>query len=200
MECVELASRQARQARQDARIVRTSDSLRNALLRLLDQKPLEQITIREIAAEAGIHYTTFFRHHTTKEALLDDLAADQIARLVELSLPVLDAADTKAAFAALCSYVDEHRVLWTALLTGGAAGTMREELLRVSRRLAVDLAPRDSWLPVELAVNCSVSLIVETLAWWLAQPPERFPPEAAAELLHRLIASSTMQLSPRPAE
>ena len=59
----------------DARAVRTREALRRALLDLLEDKSLEQITIRDITAAAGIGYTTFFRHHPTTESLLDDLAA-----------------------------------------------------------------------------------------------------------------------------
>ncbi|MGH8629312.1 MAG: TetR/AcrR family transcriptional regulator, partial [Burkholderiales bacterium] len=106
---------------QDRRAVRTREALRAALLELLETTPLEQITIRDIAARAGIGYATFFRHHPTKESLLDDVAAEQIGRLVELSVPLLDFRDTRAASRALCSYVDEHRALWSRLLTGGAA-------------------------------------------------------------------------------
>jgi len=180
-------------ARPDARIVKTIAALRTALLALLERKPLEQITIREIAAEAGVHYATFFRHHTTKEALLDDLAADQIERLVELTLPVLDTVDSQAAFVALCAYVNEHRALWTSLLTGGAAGTMREELLRVSRNIAAERAANDGILPVELATICTVSLIVETMAWWLGKPADAYSVERVAQMLHHLMIPSTMQ-------
>jgi AcrR family transcriptional regulator len=173
----------------DARAVKSSNALQAALLALLERKSLEQITIREIAAEAGVHYATFFRHHPTKEALLDHVAADQINRLVELTVPVLDSVDSYTAFAALCTYVSDHRTLWTALLTGGAAGAMREELLRIARRLAADRAPRDGWLPVDLAVICSVSLIVETLTWWLTKQPEAFTIEQMAGILNRLSSS-----------
>lgn len=178
----------------DARIVRTDHALRLALLALLERKPLEQITIREIAAEAGVHYATFFRHHPTKEALLDHVAADQIDRLVELALPVQDTADTETAFVALFDYVSRHRTLWTTLLTGGAAGAMRAELLRVARELAADRAPKDSLLPVELATTCTVSVIVEAIAWWLRQPPQAYSAKRAARILHRLLDSSMLEL------
>ena len=173
----------------DARAVRSSHALGAALLALLARKPLDQITIREIAAEAGVHYATFFRHHPTREALLDQVAADQIDRLVALTLPVLDSADTLAAVTALCVYVEDHRRLWTALLTGGAAAAMRAELLRISREVAVDRAPPDAWLPVELAVNCSVSLIFETLAWWLAQATDPASVDQVARILDQLLSS-----------
>jgi AcrR family transcriptional regulator len=173
----------------DARAVKSGAALRKALLALIERKPLDQITVREIAAEANVHYATFFRHHATKEALLDSVAAEQIDRLVELTVPVLDSIDSRAAVLALCRYVDDHRLSWTALLTGGAAGAMRDELLRISRGIAVDRAPSDSWIPVDLAVNCTVSLIFETLAWWLAPAQETVSIEHAAEMLARLISS-----------
>src|SRR3546814_18012954 len=86
---------------QDARAVRTRAALREALLTLLENLSIDQITIRDIAATAGIGYTTFFRHHPTKEALLDDLAAEEIRELGELALSVLDAAGASAASAGL---------------------------------------------------------------------------------------------------
>jgi AcrR family transcriptional regulator len=173
----------------DARAVRSSEALQAALLALVERKPLEQITIREIAAEAGVHYATFFRHHATKEALLDQVAAQQIDRLVALTVPVLDSVDSHAAVVALCRYVDEHRTLWAALLRGGAAAAMREELLRISRKLAAERAPAGSWLPVELGVNCSVSLIFEVLAWWLAPRNEGVGSGQVADMLDRLLLS-----------
>jgi AcrR family transcriptional regulator len=171
----------------DARAARSNEALRAALLALVERKPLEQITVREIAAEAGVHYATFFRHHATKEALLEDVAAEQIGRLVALTVPVLDRADRRAAVAALCHYVNEHRTLWTALLRGGAAGAMRDELLRLSRNVAVERAPLQNWLPLELGVTCSVSLIFETLAWWLAPSHGSVAIEEVAAMLDRLL-------------
>jgi AcrR family transcriptional regulator len=177
----------------DARALRSSAALQNALLALIERKPLEQITVREIAAEAGVHYATFFRHHPSKESLLDHIAAEQIDRLVKLTVPVLDSMDSYAATLALCRYVRDHRTLWTALLTGGAAGAMRDELLAISRQLASERAPADGWLPVDLAVKSSVTLIVATLAWWLAPAHAAVGIEQVARTLDRLLA--TMQIS-----
>jgi|HubBroStandDraft_1064217.scaffolds.fasta_scaffold00143_35 AcrR family transcriptional regulator len=192
--------RPASSSPQDARAVKSSHALRGALLALLERKPLEQITIREIAGEAGVHYATFFRHHPTKEALLDHVAADQIDCLVALAVPVLDAADSRAAFTALCTYVGDHRALWTVLLTGGAAGAMRDELLRLSRQVAVGRAPQDGWLPVELAVGCAVGLIVDTLRWWLKQPPGAFTVDQVAQILDRLLSMIQSTRDFRPVE
>src|ERR1700741_4640218 len=85
----------------DARAVRSGAALRDALLRLLERKPFDQITVRDICAEAGVHYATFFRHHPSKEALLDHIAAEQIVPSVELTLPIKDAGDDRGSLDAL---------------------------------------------------------------------------------------------------
>ena len=176
----------------DARAVRSGAALRDALLRLLERKSFDQITVRDICAEAGVHYATFFRHHPGKEALLEHIAADEIATSVELTLPIKDAGDDRGSLNALCAYVDERRALWSILLNGGAGATMRAEWLRHARIVAETRHQVGSWLPKELGTICSTSLIVETVSWWLAQPEGDYSAAEIAGILHRLVASSTL--------
>lgn len=177
-------------------MVRTDNALRAALLKLLEREPLEAITVRQICAAADVHYATFFRRHASKEALLDHVAREQINRLIELSLPVSDAAGDEAGFLALCSYVDEHRRLWGALLTG-AGGAMREELLRLSMKTAAERAPVHAWLPLELATTCTVTLMIEMLTWWVKQPARAYSVETVAQMMRRLLHASTLIGEPR---
>jgi AcrR family transcriptional regulator len=167
-------------------MVRTREALRDALLRLLEEKPLDQITIRDIAAGADINYATFFRHHPTKESLLHEVAELQVRSLSALMLPSLDASDLGAAAVALCNYVEANRKLWSTLLTGGAAAVLREELLRVARELAATRADPNAWVPAELAIGFNVSGTVEVLTWWLRQ--ERpVPIKRVAEILEYIV-------------
>ncbi len=174
----------------DARAVRSGLALREALLALLERKPFEQITIRDICAEAGVHYATFFRHHQTKEGLLDDIARSQIEQLNQLTLAIREAASYEAGFQALCAYVGEHRVLWSTLLNGGAGAAMREEWLRQSQIVAAVEAPINSWLPPDLGTVCAATLIAETLAWWVGKPEGEYSVEAIAGILHRMLSKS----------
>ena len=175
----------------DARKRRSRAAIHSAFLRLLEQKPLEHIAIREIATEANVGHATFYRHYPTKDALLNDLAADEIRQMVKLSLPVLDACDSYAACLTHCRYVDEHRRLWTTLLTGGAAGALKEELLDISRRLAAERGPVDGGpLPTSLSVVLIVSSIMESLSWWLRNP-DRASVEEMAGILDHIITKLT---------
>lgn len=89
--------------------------------------------------------------------------------------------------------MEEHRKLWTVLLTGGAAGAMRAELQRVSQEVAVTRALQDSFIPVDLAVICTVSLIVEIVSWWLRQPAGVVSVEQLALILYRVVLPSTVE-------
>ena len=176
----------------DARVVQTREVLRQALLELLDSKPLDEITIREIAATAGIGYTTFFRHHTSKEDLLDDIAADEIQKLFELTLPAFDATNARAGALALCSYVAEHRALWSRLLAGGAAARLRDEFLRKTREFAAVHGSRHDWLPPELGSIFGASSTLELLTWWLQQE-DPIPVEQLATIHERLVVRPLLE-------
>jgi len=179
-----MAAKLARQS--DARVLRTRDALRKALLALLEEKPFEQITIREITARAGTGYATFFRHYNEPRVLLNELVADEIRDLLGRSMPILRESDPRGAALALGHHVDAHSQLWSALLTGGSAGTMREEFIRQAKELPRWRTRTRAWLPTELKIVYSVAALFEVLAWWL--PRRRyFTVEQVAEILDRLI-------------
>lgn len=173
----------------DARAQRSLDALRSAFLELIERKPLEQISIREITEAAGLSYPTFFRRFASKEALLEDIATEEVRRLLGLGHMAIDKRSGEESGAALCAYVQEHRKLWATLLTGGAASAMRKEFMRVAKEIATTRPRANPWLPVELAVAFVTSGIFEILAWWMRQP-EDYPVENVARLFDALIVDS----------
>jgi AcrR family transcriptional regulator len=170
----------------DARAVRTREALRNAMLLLLTQQSLDKITILDICQTAEVGYTTFFRHHPSKECLLDDVAAGEIAHLIRLTVPIAITQDVRAAGVALFNYVNEHRKLWSALLTGGAQVAMRNEFLRLSREIAATRVHVNDWPPAEISTILVVSSTVELLSWWLQQK-KPLPIEEVAAIYERII-------------
>lgn len=155
------------------RTQQTRKALCNGLLSLLEENAFEQIIVREITARAGVGYATFFRHFEDKDALLNELATQEIHKLLTMTLPILYSVDSMASAQALCSFVWEHRKLWRTLLTGGASAIVKEEYLTQALELAREQTHPDAWLPETLAVSFTVAAAIETLVWWLKQenPP-----------------------------
>lgn len=180
----------------DARQQRSRRALVDAMLALLRERPFEQVTIREIAARAGVGYATFFRHYPAKEALLGDVAAVEIAQLLARTTPLLHEVDSRESTRALCTWVAEHRTLWSTLLIGGAAGIVRAEFIRQARLLPQDFPPSDHWLPGDLAVVHGTAATIDVLSWWLEQDAG-FPADRIADILNRLVIEPLVARSNR---
>ena len=171
----------------DARAHRSIQALRQAFLKLLEIMPLEEIAIKEITETAGLSYPTFFRRYSSKEALLADIATEEVRRLLSLSEQAFDNPGSPETVEEMCGHIQSRRELWKTLLTGGAAAAMREEFMRISRETA-DSRPRaNPWLPFDLAVPFVASGIFEIFAWWMAQP-EDYPVENVVTIFNALIS------------
>ena len=170
----------------DSRIVQTRQALHEALMALLADKPLSEITIREIAARAGVGYNTFFRHYTSKQSLLNDMAVDEISDLIELCISVLDASESLGAAQALCHYVSSHDALWSTLLNGGAAEMLRETFIERLREVAVERVKITDAYPAEIGVKLVAAGTIEILSWWLAQE-RRMAVGDIAEIYDQLV-------------
>lgn len=168
----------------DQRVLKSRLALRAGLLRLLETRSLEQITIKEITQEAAVSYPVFFRQFTGKEELLADIATNEVRSLLERTYSTFDPESTSGR--QLCLYIDGHKSLWRSLLTTGAAPAMRTEFARISAEIGRAGHRANPWLPVELASAYVASGVFEVLSWWLGQPAD-YPVENVVKLLDALI-------------
>ena len=58
--------------------------LKNALMQLLEKKPIEKITIYELCDTAQINRTTFYKYYGSQYGLLSDIEKDHFGKLEEL--------------------------------------------------------------------------------------------------------------------
>lgn len=169
----------------DPRVQRSINALQDSLLALLKQKPIDQISIKEICDAAELSHMTFFRRFSSKEDLFQHIATQEVRNLLELGQAAMTA-KAPSSSPSMCAYVQGQRELWKTLLTGGAATVMREEFMRISAEIAETRGRMNPWLPVDLAVPFVASGIFELLAWWLRQPDD-YPVENVVTLLDALI-------------
>ena len=96
----------------------TKQRLYQALITLLQQKSLREITVRELTELAGISRGTFYFHYTDIYALMDQMEAAQLKRLNELMdtlIPSISQEDAPPALVALFTYMTENPDLCQAL-------------------------------------------------------------------------------------
>ncbi len=175
----------------DARALRSRAALREALLALIAEKPLELISIREIALRAGVSFPTFYRQYPTRDALLDDIAASEIGELLAIPQPLMAQRDTRISSLAIVSFVSDRKDLWRTLLTTGATAAMREEFIRRSRDIAASQVRYNPGLPVDLMAPLVAGGMFEILSWWLRQTGD-VPVGYVAQLLEILVIAPSV--------
>ena len=70
--------------KENQRIALTKKLLQEGLLRLLENKALDQITVTELCRESGINRATFYNHYSSPQELLSDLENRMVVQLKEI--------------------------------------------------------------------------------------------------------------------
>lgn len=191
------ANQNAESRKKKTRNTKTRPALHRALLALLEEKSLEQITSREIAVRAGVGYATLFRHFPDKESLLNDLVAQEIRQLLAMTLPLLYTVDSRSSSVALCAFVQERRRLWTTFIRGGVIGVIKDEFIRQAEAFAVQNTKLNARIPSDLRVIVPVAGVLEMLAWWLKQS-KPLTVQRMAELIDVMIVKPFSTIGGEP--
>ena len=170
----------------EARKERTRVALRSAMLEILVEKPFDQIQILDLTGRAKVGYATFFRHYSSPTDVLDEIAGDQIRELLEMTIPVFMQVDSATSVRALCHYIFDRRSLWSVLLTGGAAHSMRSEFVRQAREWSRKIEGATMTVPLDLGTICAAGSTIDALAWWL-EHGQSYPVDEIAEFINRLV-------------
>jgi AcrR family transcriptional regulator len=182
----------------DARVLRTREALRAAMAELAAESPLDAITIRAIAARAGVGYATFFRHYADKEALLADVSDRLTREFLTLAAPLLQQKDRAGAARSLCAFVKSHWAIHVALIAGGSGETVRAEMLRQCMETVGAARPEHPADPLDaLMFFHMVSAILNLLSWWLRHP-DQVTEAAMAEIIERAVLAPVGSIKAQP--
>lgn len=113
------------------------EALQAAFLRLLEERPLREITVKDIVQACGVNRNTFYYHFKDIPALLEELVTDQANRIIAAQGPVLSLADcleTAAGFAL------EHRQAVLHINQSAHRDLFERSLMDVCRRVVEDFA------------------------------------------------------------
>lgn len=78
------------------------EAVKASFLKLLEERPLREITVKDIVQSCGVNRNTFYYHFRDIPALLEELITDQANRIIAAQGPALSLADcleTAARFA-----------------------------------------------------------------------------------------------------
>ncbi len=171
----------------DPRIVRSRRMLMDALAKLLRKKGFDDISVQEIADEAGLNRATFYLHYPDKGALLQAMTATRFGELISrrgLSFTNCDGA-LRAIALGVCDYLAE---------TTACAGELAKMPLEGSIIPVVEAMFREGAGEHAMKAGTDLELLATTAAWaifgaarsWY-QRPDRIPAEEMAAKIEAMV-------------
>lgn len=172
------------------RVIKTRSLIRDAFVKLLDEKRFRNITINDIADSAMINRSTFYLHYTDKYDLLEktlDEAIQNILRLVEPKAHIVDGKPDYESFlqnlSLILKMLEKDALLYRIILND-------KETLGTSRKFENALINKlDASFPMQLSISRDLclelvsSLYVSAIRWWLNNDMKYSPSFLAKELV-----------------
>ena len=180
----------------DLRQQRTKRSIVNAFLAMRSEKPLEKITVRELAERAEIHKATFYLHYHDVYELSEQLENEVIDSILRgLSDPTSLLTDPGRFNEELYCLLMAHESLLGILFSGSRAGMLATLLEEQLRRYIFGLHPeyRD-----DLEKNVVLTYLIQGA--YHAYIQYRDEDTKAVLLMINKMASAVLRIYTRPSD
>ncbi len=115
-------------ARSDARVRYTKHVLKESLLKLLREKPVNKITVKEVCELSELNRATFYTHYSDCFALLEDIEQELIDAFEE-SLKYVSSFDVTALIEAIYIMVEQHEGACRVLVFNGASPSVLSRMI-----------------------------------------------------------------------
>lgn len=61
----------------------TRNEIRSAFIKLIDEKPLSKIAVKDIAEACGVNRNTFYYHYRDVPSLIEEIVRDEVDRIIK---------------------------------------------------------------------------------------------------------------------
>ena len=162
----------------------TKRRLSDALIALLTQKPVREITVRELTTLAKVSRGTFYFHYTDIYDLMAQIEQDQLEGLDALMgaiLPSLQSQTPPDALRTLFTYLNENEALCGALMgpNGDAAFVMRIREMLERQVIGHFVEPGQETDRQRYLTSFAVNGCVGSIVAWLQNGRKQMPDEMA---------------------
>jgi len=187
----------------DRRVMRTRDTLGDALVRLMQEKPFKAITVQQVLDRAGVGRSTFYAHYKDK----DDLFFSDAEEFFEAMATALsrhgDKSNRVAPVHEFFAHVAAWRAFHDAMMTAGKLQDVMEmgqEFFArgIAQRLAELRGVGAMAVPKRRALaHAFAGALFSLLSWWL-RSNSGFSAVQIDALYHQMVwASVALAVTPR---
>lgn len=163
--------------------------LKESLLELMKEKPIDKITPTELCRHAGINRNTFYKHYYTTRDLLQEIEEEFSAQLVESIGEILQQDNIQHLLQEICSIVLEKKEFCKVLFSANGDAAFMQDVIMLGKglilenweRMGVQLSDEKMEIVFSFIINGSVAIMRS----WAANDM-LIPPAEIADLINRL--------------
>jgi AcrR family transcriptional regulator len=174
----------------DRRVVRTRDTLGDALVELMQEKSFDEITVQEVLDRAGVGRSTFYAHYRDKDDLFLSDVEDFFGMMATLLTRHGVSLDRVAPVAELFGHIAEMQELYNAMVASGKLKDVLELGRGFFARSIEDrlLLAGVEMHPAELKAyaHAMAGALFSLLDWWIDHGMTESPKNMDA-LFHRMV-------------
>lgn len=154
----------------DLRIEHTKHAIKSALLTLLQNKKLEQVTVKELCENAKINRATFYSHYASLPHLMEEIEYEECKQLFDiLDEVIVDTEHLHHSTLIMLQYLKEHPVLREIFLASNSVGSGLTKLTQERLKKSVNTITQNSELSgqqAEWILNFIIYGMRELLRQW----------------------------------
>jgi len=178
----------------DERVRRTHERLGSALVALIQEKPIDDVTVQEVLDRASVGRSTFYLHFRDK----NDLLLSQLEKFLEMMSTALSIRKEEShrvvPVAEMFAHIGSQKKIYRALADSGRLNDFFDLAQGYFARGIEQRLVESGRLPKlpqrELGARASAlaGSLLSLLRWWLDRGAKE-PPRAMDELFHRMVWS-----------
>lgn len=176
----------------DRRVLYTKMFLKESLLDLMKEKPIDKITPTELCRRAEINRNTFYKHYYTTRDLLQEIEDEFSAQIVESLGAKLHQNDTLQLLQQICQIVLDKKEFCKILLSANGDPAFMQDVIMLGKGFILQSWEEMGVLlneeKMEIAFAFIISGSVAIMRTWAAGDMS-IPPQEIAELINRLTLS-----------
>lgn len=177
--------------KQDLRVVVTRRMIQEALLKLLETKPIDKIRINELCETSGVNRATFYRHYETLQDVLREIQTELIRNMPRTEDHPKTLEDARAKIETMCNYMYAHAAVLKVLFSNCTDDDMTRSLTELYEEL-LSQNPRELLFPKHNADTHQILIILvggasySLLKNWILGNVQKTPAELT-EILFSII-------------
>jgi AcrR family transcriptional regulator len=185
-------NRAKRKRKPDRRILQTRDRLGDALIALILEKPVDQVTVQEVLERAGVGRSTFYLHFRDK----DDLLVSELEQALETWSTSLSRKQEKshrvAPVAEVFAHIAQAKKLYRALVDSGRIDAFfdlaQEYFARgIEQRLKTCMQTGNlAETQLRARSHALAGSLLSLLKWWLEHGTKESA-QAMDDLFHNIV-------------